>query len=822
MNPTSSSRSERQENTTHWVFPVQGMSCAACATRIEKVLKKVPGVEQASVNLATEVASVQAAADVIPEDLRQVVERAGFHVPQQHIQLQIEGMSCASCVTRVEKALKSLPGIVDAQVNLATEKADVTFLDPQQDIAAMLQALSKAGYRGSPVVDDAPISEKKMAFQDTGWPILIAACLALPLVLPMFGMLFGWHWMLPAWVQFLLATPVQFILGARFYKGAWSALRNASGNMDVLVALGTTAAYGLSLYEWLIKGDSGHLYFEASAVVITLVMLGKWLEVRAKRQTTQAIRALQALRPDMAHVKRGEQLVDVSTSTLVRGDVVIIKPGERIPVDGEVVKGNSEVDESMLTGESLPVRKALGSKVTGGSVNAHGVLEVYTTAVGQESTLSRLIRLVETAQAKKAPIQKLVDKISAIFVPVIVLIAVLTLIGWMLSSATMETAVLNAVAVLVIACPCSLGLATPTAIMAGTGVAAKYGILIKDAEVLEIAHRVKAIAFDKTGTLTQGQPELVVYQSVKDDGRLLQVAASIQSGSEHPLAKAVLKAAQTHTVETTQADDLKAIAGKGMSATVNGRFYQLGSTLLMQEAQVDISALISVAQQQEALGATVSWLADVTDTAAPELVGVLVFSDTVKPTAAQAMDQLKQKGIKTVLITGDNQGSANAIAAKLHLDQVYAQVLPEDKLAIIESLKSDQSTVAMVGDGINDAPALASADVGMAMSNGTDVAMQAAGITLMRGDPLLVPAALEISHLTHRKIWQNLFWAFIYNIVGVPLAAFGFLNPMVAGLAMALSSVCVVSNALLLRRWKGPSVSLVSSTPLSNPDVQGT
>lgn len=815
--PTISPSSE--DKKLNWEFPVEGMSCAACATRIEKVLKKVPGVEHASVNLATEVASVQATDGVNPQDFCAVVEKAGFHVPQQHIQLQIEGMSCASCVTRVEKALKRVPGVVDAQVNLATEKADVTFLDPQQDVAAMLQAVGKAGYQATQVVDDMPATEKKVAFQNTGWPVLIATCLALPMVLPMFGMLMGKHWMLPAWLQFVLATPVQFVLGARFYKGAWAALRNASGNMDVLVALGTTAAYALSLYEWLVKGDSNHLYFEASAVVITLVMLGKWLEVRAKRQTTEAIRALQALRPDIAHVKKGDQVVDVSINTLVRGDVVVVKPGERIPVDGEVVKGNSEVDESMLTGESMPILKQIGDQVTGGSVNAHGVLEVHTTAVGHESVLSKLIRLVETAQAKKAPIQKLVDKISAIFVPVIVVIALLTLLGWLFfSSATVEVAILNAVAVLVIACPCSLGLATPTAMMAGTGVAAKYGILIKDAEVLEIAHRVNTVAFDKTGTLTQGQPELILYQSANGDDRsLLKIAASIQSGSEHPLAKAVLNVAQSHDIKGEATEQLKAIAGKGMSADVGERHYQLGSTLLMQESFVDISSLEANAQQQQAQGATVSWLADVTNPSSPILIGLLAFADTLKPTASQAMEQLKQKNIKTVLITGDNQGSANAIASKLHLDQVHAQVLPEDKLAIIESLKSNQTTVAMVGDGINDAPALASADVGMAMSNGTDVAMQAAGITLMRGDPLLVPAALEISRLTHRKIWQNLFWAFIYNIIGVPLAAFGFLNPMVAGLAMACSSVCVVCNALLLRRWKGPQI-LQSTT--SEPSKQ--
>ncbi|MGL4667042.1 MAG: copper-translocating P-type ATPase, partial [Saezia sp.] len=553
-----------------------------------------------------------------------------------------------------------------------------------------------------------------------------------------------------------------------------------------------------------VRGEAAHLYFESSAVVITLVMLGKWLETRAKRQTTEAIRALQALRPDVAHVRRNGQEVDLPILSVVKGDVVIVKPGERISVDGVVLSGASEVDESMLTGESLPVSKQSQDKVTGGSVNAQGLLEIRTTAVGRESTLAQLIRMVESAQAKKAPIQKLVDKISAIFVPVVIVIALITLLGWGLGSTVgWEAAIINAVAVLVIACPCSLGLATPTAIMAGTGVAAKYGILIKDAEVLEIAHSVDTVAFDKTGTLTQGEPELVFYGAVDgDQAAMLQIATAIQSGSEHPLAKAVIKAALDKKLEALAATEVQAIVGKGVSATVQGHLYCLGSTRLMQDLGVDLHVQQSVAQQKEGEGATVSWLADVTNQKEPVLVGVFAFSDTVKATSAQAIATLQAKNVQTVLITGDNQGSAQAIAAQLHLDKFYAQVLPQDKMSIIESMKKKGRVVAMVGDGINDAPALAAADVGMAMSNGTDVAMQAAGITLMRGDPLLVPAALEISHKTRRKIWQNLFWAFIYNVIGLPLAAFGFLNPVIAGLAMAMSSMCVVSNALLLRRWQ--------------------
>lgn len=794
----------KDDKLLHWSLPVQGMTCAACAGRIERVLGKVPGVIEASVNLATEVADVGVKDVAVLADVRAAIEKAGFEVPEQEVELQIEGMTCAACVARLEKVLKRVPGVINAEVNLATERARVTYLDLEQDIAVLIEAVHKAGFSAQPVLEDVPVVAHVSA-RYSWWPIVVSALLTLPLVLPMLLMPLEIHWMLPAWVQFLLATPIQFWIGARFYKGAWASLKGGAGNMDVLVALGTTAAYGLSLYEWLIRGNTTALYFESSAVVITLVMLGKWMEARAKRQTTEAIRALQALRPEIAHVKRNGQEMDVPAISVVKGDVVIVKPGERIPVDGIVLTGYSEVDESMLTGESMPVNKEPGAKVTGGAVNAHGLLEVKTTAVGKESTLAQLIRMVESAQAKKAPIQKLVDKISAIFVPVVVGIALITVLGWGIWTGNWELAIINAVAVLVIACPCSLGLATPTAIMAGTGVAAKYGILIKDAEVLEIAYSVNTVAFDKTGTLTQGTPRLLLYQSVNEKhDQMLQIAVAIQAGSEHPLAKAVVETAKAQEVQTLAATDIRAIVGKGVAATVSGHFYQLGSTLLMQELGLDLGKLHQIALEQESQGATVSWLADVTQEDEPELVGVLAFGDTVKPTSAQAVAQLHEQGVKTVLITGDNQGSANALAAQVKLDKVYAQVLPQDKLAIIDALKQDGQRVAMVGDGINDAPALAAADVGMAMSNGTDVAMQAAGITLMRGDPLLVPAALDISHITRRKIWQNLFWAFIYNVIGLPLAALGFLNPMIAGLAMAMSSVCVVSNALLLKRWKGP------------------
>jgi Cu+-exporting ATPase len=623
----------------------------------------------------------------------------------------------------------------------------------------------------------------------------------------MIGMLFGLEWSLNGWLQWALATPVQFWLGARFYRAGWKALKAGAGNMDLLVALGTSAGYGLSVYLLFAHADHGmsdHLYFEASAVVITLVLLGKWLEARAKRQTTDAIRALNALRPEIARVRLATGDVDLPIDKVQPGVLVVVRPGERIPVDGQVIEGSSQVDESLITGESLPVAKHPGDKVTGGAVNAEGLLLVQTTAVGAESTLSRIVRMVESAQAKKAPIQRLVDRVSEVFVPVVLGIALLTLLGWVLFDGQWDKAIINAVAVLVIACPCALGLATPTAIMAGTGVAARHGILIKDAEALEVAHRIDTVAFDKTGTLTEGRPELVAAESAMGDrSALLAASAAIQAGSEHPLAKAVLQSAAKEFVRVPGATQVRAVAGRGMAAQVNGRELRLGSTRYMQELGVDLGKLQGRADALQGEGRTVSWLADVTVT--PHLLGLLAFGDTIKASARGAVTALHAAGVKTVMVTGDNRGSAAAVGRALGIHRVEAEVLPENKAAIVADLKHGGATVAMVGDGINDAPALAAADVGIAMSTGTDVAMHAAGVTLMRGDPALVAAAIDISRRTYKKIRQNLFWAFAYNVMGIPLAAFGLLNPMLAGAAMAFSSVSVVSNALLLRRWKQPS-----------------
>ncbi len=788
-------------------FPVEGMTCASCVGRVEKALQAVPGVQNVSVNLATEMASIQASAGTTFDSLRTAVDKAGYSVAEQTLQLSIEGMTCASCVGRVEKALLKVSGVKSATVNLATETATVQTTSRAGDngtLNALLAAVDKAGYAAKVRIEDSTGQAKSKQKKNEWWPVAAAAALSVPLTLPMFAMLFGAQWTLPGWLQLALATPVQFWLGARFYRSAWKAIRARAGNMDLLVALGTSAAYGLSVYQLIKHAGHGmaHLYFEASAMVITLVLLGKWLETRAKRQTTEAISALNALKPETARVRRNGVDAEVPIHQVVLGDVVVVKPGERLPVDGAVQEGSSHVDESLITGESLPVSKDVGDQVTGGAVNAEGLLVVKTTAIGSESTLARIVRLVESAQAKKAPIQRMVDQVSAVFVPVVIALALLTLLGWGLGTGNWETAILNAVAVLVIACPCALGLATPTAIMVGTGVAARHGILIKDAEALEIAHRIKVVAFDKTGTLTEGKPELVAFEAV--DGHatgLLSVSAAIQAGSEHPLAQAVLDAAAREKTATLQASQVKAVAGRGVAATVNGRDFRLGSTRWMDELKVDCSALKAKAEALQAEGRTVSWLADVSDT--PVLSGLLAFGDTVKPTARQAISRLTAHGVRSVLVTGDNKGSAQAVGNLMGMTEIRSEVLPEDKARIVAELKSSGLAVAMVGDGINDAPALAAADVGIAMSTGTDVAMSAAGITLMRGDPALVADAIDISRRTYAKIRQNLFWAFIYNLVGVPLAAFGLLSPMVAGAAMALSSVSVVSNALLLRRWKG-------------------
>ncbi|WP_213959034.1 heavy metal translocating P-type ATPase [Variovorax sp. dw_954] len=729
------------------------------------------------------------------------------------LDISVGGMTCASCVGRVERALRQVPGVTAATVNLATESARVAWGGAsavEAMDARLRRAVRAAGYEPRAAIVGA--GPAVSAWQGFG-PVAAGLLLSAPLLAPMLLAPLGFAVMLPPWLQLLLAAPVQFWLGARFYRAGWHALKAGAGNMDLLVALGTSAAFGLSLWLWWRAGAGAHaghaaphLYFEASAVVIALVILGKWLEARAKRQATSAIRALQQLRPEVAHLlgPRGES--DLPLAEVMPGDRLAVWAGERVPADARVLEGESEVDESMLTGEPLPVPKRVGDGVTGGAVNGGGRLVVEVRAVGAESVLSRIIRLVEDAQAAKAPIQKLVDKVSAVFVPAVLLIGLATLLGWLLAGAGIEPALVHAVTVLVIACPCALGLATPVAVIAGTGVAARRGILIKDAQALELAHRVDTVAFDKTGTLTLGTPELTALLPVGEgegqEAALLGVAAALQGGVGHPLARAVIAAAQRRGLQVASARDVQALPGRGVRGVVDGSEWAVASLRWCEELGVPVEPPPALQEQ----GATLSALLQF-EGARPVLRALLAFSDQPKPHAAEAIAALRSRGLRVVMISGDNQRAARAMAARLGIDaaDVHAEVLPADKAEVVGALRHGGHVVAMVGDGVNDAPALAAADVGIAMAHaqgGTDVAMEAAGITLMRGDLALVAEALELSRRTVGKIRQNLFWAFAYNAAGVPLAALGLLSPVVAGAAMALSSVSVMANALLLRRWK--------------------
>ena len=722
--------------------------------------------------------------------------------------LAISGMSCASCVGRVEKALRKVTGVADVSVNLATERAHV-ILDGKVAASQLEAAVADAGYEAHLLRND-PAAPQAMNDVQAGWHIVIAGALSLPLFVPMLAGLFGWPLQIPGAWQLALATPVQFWLGARFYRAARKAVLHLSGNMDLLVAIGTTAAYGLSVYLWL-QGHP-HLYFEASTAVITLVLLGKWLETRAKRQTADAIRALQSLRPETAHrlVDGVEQ--EVPLGQLRRGDHIIVRPSERVPTDGIIREGDSHLDEALLTGESQAVHRQAGDRVTGGAINLDGVLQVEVSAVGAETTLSRIIRLVEQAQASKPAIQRLVDRVSEIFVPVVLVIALLTLVGWLLVGAGWEQGILNAVAVLVIACPCALGLATPTAIMVGTGAAARHGILIKDAEALESAHRIQRVVFDKTGTLTLGQPGITAIGSVAvAQDEVLRLAASIEQGSRHPLAQSVVAQAAVRGLPLVPVTQARAVAGKGVSALWEQRTLYLGHARWMAELGVPLAPALAAAEALAAEGRTVSWLAE-TGAGEPRLLGWLAFGDALRPESQAAIQRLHALQVSTMLLTGDNPASGAHVQKTLGLDAVLSEQTPEHKAVVIGELRKQGEVVAMVGDGINDAPALAAADISFAMSSGTDVAMHTAGITLMRADPRLVADTIDISRRTYRKIWQNLFWAFIYNLVGIPLAALGMLNPVIAGAAMALSSVSVVSNALTLRRWRPASREIQDAT----------
>ena len=778
----------------HITLPIEGMTCASCSARVERQLAKLDGVEASSVNLAADEAAVSYdPVKISAEAVKVAVEMTGFSVPTREAELAIEGMTCASCVSRVEGALSKMSGVSGVSVNLANERATVTY-----DVAALVdlvRAVQKAGFAAS-VIENAQSfgkADDEKAAKRLRLDLLnlaFAVALTTPLWAQMVWGFLGTHWMLPGLSQLALASLVQFWAGARFYPPAWKALRAGSGNMDLLVVMGTTAAWGLSAAR-VQNMSSGHLYFEASATVITLVLLGRFFESRAKRGTTGAIRALMKLRPETAVVLSDDgQEVEIPASQVKSGDTLVIRPGARVPVDGEMIFGQTHMDESLLTGESLPVAKDIGDTVTGGAINADGLVRIKATRVGQDSTLAGIIKLIQNAQASKAPVQRLVDKIAAVFVPVVVVIALVTWAGWTLAGVGWEVGLINAVTVLVIACPCALGLATPTAIMVGTGVAAKHGILIKDAAALENAHRVTTVVFDKTGTLTQGKPRVV---HIEGADQILRLAATAQQGSEHPLAKAVLDRAGD--LDLAELDSFKAHPGLGVEAAFGDHTIRIGNRAFL--GKVDGAHLETAAQDLESQGNTVMWVTD-----GGVLLGFIAVGDVARGTSAAAIAGLKRRSIRPVMLTGDNARTASAMASSLGLEDVIAEVMPDGKADQVKRLQGEGGVVAMVGDGVNDAPALAQADVGIALGSGTDVAMHSAAITLMRAEPTLVADALSVSGATVRKIRQNLFWAFFYNVVALPLAAAGILTPAIAGAAMALSSVSVVSNSLLLKRWK--------------------
>ena len=771
-------------------LPVEGMTCAACAVRVRRALTAVPGVTGAEVNPASGRAEVTGTAAVA--DLSAAVSRAGYRVPETVFDLQVGGMTCASCVSRVQRALSRVPGVLEAQVNLATERAHVRAVAGTEE-AALGAAVARAGYR--------LLGAEEQQGEDPGAArekrdLILAGLLTAPFLVGMLALPFGLDWMPGGWWQALLATPVVFWLGARFWRAGFAAARAGTGNMDQLVAIGTGAAWGLS--AWLLvrhgAAHAHHLYFEAAAVVVFFVLLGKWLEARAKRATGAAIRALLGLAPRTARrIEDGEER-EVPAAALMVGDVVVVRPGERIPADGQVREGRSGVDESALTGESRAVEKEPGARVSTGTIALDGRLVIEVRAVGGETVLARVAALVAAAQASRAPVQKLVDRVSAVFVPVVLVIAALTLAGWLLAGADAEAAIITAVSVLVIACPCALGLATPAAIMAGTGAAARAGILVRDVEAIERAQGVTLVAFDKTGTLTEGRPRLAALHPAagmtRDDA--LRLAGALQAGSEHPLARAVVAA--SGAVPPAQA--FRALPGRGVEGEVEGRRITLGSPRLLAESGAAPGALAGAAEAEAALGRSLAWLIE-----GDRALALLAFEDAEKPGAATAIGGLHAMGLRTAMLSGDIRAAAEGVARRLGLDSVAAEVLPDGKADAVAAWQAEGHRVAMVGDGVNDAPALAKAELGIAMGTGTDVAIEAAGITLLRGDPALVPAAIEVARRTHAKIRQNLVWAFGYNVIGLPLAAFGMLSPVVAGAAMAMSSVSVLTSALLLARW---------------------
>ncbi|CAM5779953.1 MULTISPECIES: heavy metal translocating P-type ATPase [Brevibacillus] len=793
---------------------ISGMTCAACAIRIEKGLQKLEGVESASVNLALEKSTVVYDAEKMSfQDIQKKIEDLGYGVITDKVELNISGMTCAACATRIEKGLQKVPGVIQAHVNLALETGSVEYDASQASVADLIRQVEKLGYQAVRKDEQSEAETADRRAQEierqTG-KFLFSLILSLPLLWAMVSHFsftsFIWlpDMLMNPWVQLALATPVQFVVGKQFYVGAYKALRNKSANMDVLVALGTSAAYFYSLYMAIQSiGTGAHmieLYFETSAVLITLILLGKLFEAKAKGRSSEAIRKLMGLQAKTAVVIRYGEEMTIPVDEVRPGDIVYVKPGEKVPVDGVVLEGQSAVDESMLTGESIPVDKTVGDNVIGATLNKNGFLQIQATKVGKETALAQIIRVVEEAQGSKAPIQRLADSISGVFVPVVVGIAVLTFViwYWFVSPGDFASALEKGIAVLVIACPCALGLATPTSIMAGSGRAAELGILFKGGEHLETAHRLDTIVLDKTGTVTKGEPELTdVFAYDMDESELLALVGAAEKNSEHPLAQAIVKGIGEKGVSLGAAEAFEAIPGFGIRAVVNGREVLVGTRRLLAEKSISYEQAADVMSSLEKEGKT-AMLAAVDG----RLAGMVAVADTIKPTSREAVKRMKEMGLTVIMMTGDNRQTAEAIARQAGIDQVIAEVLPEGKADEVKKLQQQGHKVAMVGDGINDAPALATADIGMAIGTGTDVAMEAADITLMRGELTSVADAIVMSHKTIRNIKQNLFWAFAYNTVGIPFAALGFLAPWLAGAAMAFSSVSVVLNALRLQRVK--------------------
>jgi P-type Cu+ transporter len=786
----------------HITLGVTGMSCASCSSRIEKVLNQMDGVE-AQVNLTTEKATVAYDPEKISvEDITKKIENIGYGVLTEKVELDVFGMTCAACSNRIEKVLNKQEGIELATVNLTTESAAIEYNPGMVDVQAIIERIRNLGYDAKPKAD----AEEKQTYKEKQLKtmktkLIISALLSVPLLITMLDHLFGMNLpeiLMNPWFQFILATPVQFIIGWQFYIGAYKNLRNGGANMDVLVSLGTSAAYFYSLYETFktvfIPEYEPHLYFETSAILITLILFGKYLESMAKSQTTNAISELLNLQAKEARVVRDGKEVMIPLEDVVVGDRLIIKPGEKIPVDGIVIHGRTSVDESMLTGESIPVEKNPGENVIGATLNKNGSIEIEATKVGKDTALASIIKVVEEAQGSKAPIQRLADVISGYFVPIVVGIAILTFICWIsfVQPGQFEPALVAAIAVLVIACPCALGLATPTSIMVGTGRAAETGILFKGGEHLERTYQIDTIVLDKTGTITKGKPEVTDYLG---DEETLQLLASAEKGSEHPLAGAIVAFAKEREIDFLDVDEFNAIPGQGISAKIAGKHILVGNRKLMRGHQVQIDGYEETLNEFEMNGKTAMLIA-----INGNYRGMIAVADTIKDSAKEAIEQLNEMGIEVVMLTGDNERTAQAIAKQVGIHHVVAQVLPDEKAEKIKELQALGKKVAMVGDGINDAPALVIADIGIAIGTGTEVAIEAADITILGGELLLIPKAINISHATIRNIKQNLFWAFAYNTAGIPIAAAGFLAPWLAGAAMALSSVSVVTNALRLKR----------------------